>query len=61
MATIDKRAPVTLRLPRDLVALIDELRTAQPITVSRNVWIAETLFRRIEAERQRKENLDVSK
>lgn len=44
------RTPVTLRLPKDLLARIDELRAEQTVTVPRNTWIAEAVVRRVQQE-----------
>ena len=45
-----ERTPVTLRLSKNLLARIDELRAEQAVTMSRNTWIAEAVVRRVEQE-----------
>lgn len=50
MAKENGRTTVTLRLPKDLIARIDELRAEQPMTVPRNTWIAEAVVRRVQKE-----------
>jgi hypothetical protein len=44
------RVPVTLRLPKELVAEIDAIREELPVAIPRNTWIAETIAERIEKE-----------
>ena len=60
MATDNGRMPVTLRLPKKLLEQIDEIRAAEPISTSRNNWIAETLVKRIQEERPSKERRNVA-
>ena len=60
MANHNGRTSVTLRLPKELLAKIDAIRSAQPVSVSRNIWIAEAVVRRVEAEKPDEEKRDVS-
>ena len=55
------RIPVTLRLPKELVARIDELRESLPVTVPRNTWIAEAVVRRVDREKAKRFKGDVAK
>lgn len=55
------RVPVTLRLPKELVALIDQLREGQPLSVPRNTWIAEAVVQRVDSETSKRERDNVSK
>lgn len=60
MAKENGRTTVTLRLPKDLIARIDELRAEQPVTIPRNTWIAEAVVRRVEKELTGKEKDNVA-
>lgn len=60
MAKENGRTTVTLRLPKDLIARIDELRAEQPVTVPRNTWIAEAVAHRVQKEITVKEKGNVA-
>lgn len=49
----DKRVPVTLRLPPELVAQIDQLRGARAVSVPRNTWISEAIAQKLETDEAR--------
>lgn len=50
MGKDNERTTVTLRLPKSLIARIDQLRADQPVTVPRNTWIAEAVVKRVQSE-----------
>ena len=60
MAKENGRTTVTLRLPKDLIARIDELRAELPVTVPRNTWIAEAVVHRVQREITGKEKRNVA-
>lgn len=60
MAKQSGRTSVTLRLPKELIERIDELRAEQPVTVPRNTWIAEAVVRRVQKEITGKEKRNVA-
>lgn len=45
-----ERTTVTLRLPKDLIDKIDELRAEKPFGVPRNTWIAEAVVMRVQLD-----------
>ena len=57
----DDRLPVTLRLPKKLVARIDQLRERLPVTIPRNTWIAEAIAMRLEGNGSNPGERNVSK
>lgn len=61
MANRLERTTVTLRLPKELLARIDEIRAAHPLAVPRNTWISEAVVQRVKEELACKENQNVSK
>jgi hypothetical protein len=45
--SVASRVPVTIRLPEDIVAQVDEEREGRDVPVSRNIWLFEAVVEKL--------------